>query len=300
MDIEQAKAIPLYVIFDHMNLKAIRNSRYEYQYFSPLREEKTPSFYLNTKWNVWFDHGTGEGGGVFKFAKLYLKSRNQPAEYPDIYFWLENLIGGQVIFDALPLKDQGPDNPQLKLEEVRPVTHVALIRYLESRGIEYWTASKYLKEIVYTNINTGLEFFALGMKNEDESYEIRSSIFKGCVGNKDITVIRGKNPNGGVHFFEGMMDFLSIVSAKKSGTLDDDAIVLHSLSCMKRSIPYLAQHNYKIACGWLDNDKAGEKAQIALQHILREQQIFEYKSMNDVYGPHKDVNAWHMYKLNLA
>ena len=50
--------------------KLIRNS--DYWYYSPFRQEKTPSFKVNRQRNVWFDHGTGEGGTIIDLGvKLF-------------------------------------------------------------------------------------------------------------------------------------------------------------------------------------------------------------------------------------
>lgn len=49
-----------------------RRSRHpDYWYHSPLRNEKTPSFKVNRKLNVWYDHGTGEGGNLIDFGIRY-------------------------------------------------------------------------------------------------------------------------------------------------------------------------------------------------------------------------------------
>src|SRR5690606_20783300 len=49
--------------------KKTRNN--DYWYLSPLREEKTPSFKVNRRLNVWYDHGTGKGGDLIDFGTLY-------------------------------------------------------------------------------------------------------------------------------------------------------------------------------------------------------------------------------------
>src|SRR5580765_8317906 len=43
----------------------------DYWYLSPLRNEKTPSFKVNRKLNLWYDHGLGKGGNIIDFAVLY-------------------------------------------------------------------------------------------------------------------------------------------------------------------------------------------------------------------------------------
>ncbi|RZK33336.1 MAG: DNA primase, partial [Hymenobacter sp.] len=43
----------------------------DYWYLSPLREEKTASFKVYRKGNVWYDHGMGKGGSVVDFCLAY-------------------------------------------------------------------------------------------------------------------------------------------------------------------------------------------------------------------------------------
>ncbi len=44
----------------------IRNN--DYWYLSPFREENTPSFKVNRKLNIWYDHGIGKGGNFVDFG----------------------------------------------------------------------------------------------------------------------------------------------------------------------------------------------------------------------------------------
>jgi DNA primase len=45
----------------------------DYWYLSPFREEKNPSFKVNRKFNVWYDHGLGKGGNLVDFGILYYR-----------------------------------------------------------------------------------------------------------------------------------------------------------------------------------------------------------------------------------
>ncbi|MDP1973965.1 MAG: CHC2 zinc finger domain-containing protein, partial [Sediminibacterium sp.] len=45
----------------------------DYRYLSPLRVEKTPSFKVNRKLNVWYDHGLQQGGNLVDFGILFYK-----------------------------------------------------------------------------------------------------------------------------------------------------------------------------------------------------------------------------------
>lgn len=57
LNCEQAKHIDLvdYLATLGHHPEKIRNN--DYWYLSPLREEKTASFKVNRKLNVWYDHG---------------------------------------------------------------------------------------------------------------------------------------------------------------------------------------------------------------------------------------------------
>ena len=39
-----------------------------YMYYSPFREEASPSFHIDLSTNRWFDFGTSEGGGVVELV----------------------------------------------------------------------------------------------------------------------------------------------------------------------------------------------------------------------------------------
>ncbi len=49
----------------------IRNN--DYWYLSPLRDEREPSFNVNRKLNLWYDHALGKGGSLIDFGVLYHK-----------------------------------------------------------------------------------------------------------------------------------------------------------------------------------------------------------------------------------
>jgi len=43
----------------------------DYWFLSPLRDEKTPSFKVARKTNLWYDHGFGNGGDLIDFGVLF-------------------------------------------------------------------------------------------------------------------------------------------------------------------------------------------------------------------------------------
>lgn len=138
------------------------------------------------------------------------------------------------------------------------------------------------------------------MVNEEGGYEVRNPFFKGYVGAKGISFIRGKQPKPeGIHIFEGFMDYVSAIAFEQVPQFDDDTIILNSLSCLKHATPYIRNYGYQVAYTWLDNDLAGQKGTQALAEFFKTEENLLHKPMNEIYLPHKDMNAWHMARLSL-
>ena len=90
----------------------------------------------------------------------------------------------------------------------------------------------------YRNLNNQKEYFAFGIKNESNGYEIRVAsdkyAFKSALIKKDISVIKGFKTNGVVNIFEGMTDFLSLLTMLKTDNLHGDTIIMHSVKATDR------------------------------------------------------------------
>ena len=301
MNIEQAKSVPLSVILDKINLQPAKKNSHDTWYHSPFRNEKTPSFHVNTKKNVWYDHGLGDGGDNIKFVCLYLKEANENHTIPDALRWIKNMAGYAPIIANVNSITYSTEDKKLILKDKKQIAHPALIQYLGKRGISLIAGQDHLKEVRVLNNETKKTFFALAIKNEDLGYEIRNPFFKGCIGTKSVTFIRGSKPKpDGINIFEGFMDYLTIITRQQGKPFEDDTIILNSLSCLKKATPYIYQYGYKVAYTWMDNDAAGQKATEALEEYFRTQKNLEHISMNVMYQPYKDVNAWHMKELGLT
>jgi hypothetical protein len=200
---------------------------------------------------------------------------------------------GDVVEDA--------NSPKLIVKDKKAIEHLGLVHYLASRGIELELARKYLKEIHVHNMETGKNFFALGLANEDGGYELRNPFFKGTIKPKSITFIRGiKTKPDGIHLFEGFMDYLSAVTDLPEQAFVEDTIILNSVTCVKQSFSYIHNYGYKIAYTWMHNDETGRKADLVLGEFFKSENDIRHIKMNRMYAPHKDVNAWHMQKHNLT
>jgi len=301
MNIEQAKLIPLDLILEKIGCKSTKQKPHEAWYSSPLRAERTPSFHVNTKQNLWYDFGEGRGGDTITLVCAYLKNSQEHYTVADALRWLRNMTGSIPVI--APIKTIRPikEEPKLVLKSRKKIQHPALVQYLKKRGIPLYIGHEYLQEVRILNKDKNKTFFALGFPNEDEGFEIRNPYFKSCVGIKAITFIRGTTPKPmGIHLFEGMMDYLSVVTNQEGKRFDDDTIILNSISLLNKATPYIHSYGYRLGFTWLDNDKTGQKGTTALADYFKTQELLEHRPMNDMYAPHKDVNAWHMHKLGLT
>ncbi len=299
MNIDQANAIAIVKILNRLGINPRRTTFDRALYLSPVRNEKTPSFWVYLKSNRWHDYGDGRGGDSVDFARAYLKFTREADTTADALRWLKNM--GIAGYEFAPvdryMEAATQDETALILKSKKPVQHIGLIHYLDKRGIPLTIARRHLKELRVQNTRTNKYFTALGFANEEGGFELRNPFFKGTLRPKAISFIRGKVPKPeGIHLFEGVMDYLSAVSQLNGHGFKDDAIILNSLSCFKQAIPYIQNYGYRVLYSWMDNDEAGVKATAALTEFCQTQADLKHTPMNKVYAPHKDVNAWHILR----
>ncbi len=138
------------------------------------------------------------------------------------------------------------------------------------------------------------------MRNDLKGYELRNPYFKGCIGKKYITFIRGTTPKpDGINVFEGAFDFLSVLAQQEGKPLRNDAIILHSLSNLKKASAYIKNYGYKNCFTWMDNDEPGKQATNSWTEFCKTEEELRHISMSSLFAPYKDVNAAHMAKLEL-
>jgi hypothetical protein len=216
MNIEHSKSIAISEILSKLNIYPKKTNKPELVYLSPFRNEKTPSFYVNSVRNIWFDHGEGVGGDTIGFVQAYLQSVNEDHTIPDALRWLKNISGftPDVAPTAEPFGvDYTKEDSALFLKTSRSIKKVGLVHYLKKRGIPIDLANRYLKELHVGNNNTGNSFYALGFPNKNGGYELRNSLFKGCLNSKHISFIRGRtSKSDSIYLFEGFMDYLSAIT----------------------------------------------------------------------------------------
>ena len=254
----------------------------DYWYHSPFRLDKDPSFKVNIKLNLWYDHGIGEGGTIIDLGvKLH------QCTVHEFMLKLSNL--NQFNNFSLHQKSLKPAENKLEVVSIKELVASELIDYLNHRGIETMIARQYCKEI---DFKIGPKIYsAIGFQNISGGYELRNSWFKGSSSPKDISII--DNHSHKVCVQEGFMDFLSVIQVEdrriKELCKDSDFLVLNSVSLLNKSLPTLKAHDHVIL--FLDNDDAGKKANEAL--TLKG---INFQDGSLIYSSFKDVNDYLLSK----
>lgn len=285
MDIERIRGLPIEDFLARLGYHPAMRKRNDLWYNAPYREEKTPSFKVNTDRNIWFDFGAGHGGDIFTLAGELIRSTDflTQAKY------ISDTAGG----DFVPLPAPRPAKeraaePAFQEVEQKTLLYDVLKDYLAQRGIPADVAACHCRQISYRV--HGKPYFAIGFQNVSGGWELRSKLFKGCVPPKDISLVsRQQTPTDACDVFEGFFDFLSAATLGVAN--GNDALVLNSVGNLAKSFPYLDGYA-KINC-WLDNDGAGRKTFEALRARYKEKVI----DCSGVYAGSKDLNEHLQKKL---
>ncbi|MES1197685.1 MAG: toprim domain-containing protein [Chitinophagaceae bacterium] len=272
---------------EKLSYRPIKVAGNDYWYLSPLREEKTASFKVNRKKNVWYDHGSGNGGTFIDFAKLYhqcsikeLLDKFSQAAMPTLSFHPHP--AGE--------KKETINKPGL-IETISSgeIKSYQLKQFLEQRKIPLEVAGKYCSEVafkLYQKVHT-----ALGFKNDLGGYELRNQYFKGSSSPKRPTTIEQSSNEFIV--FEGFFNFLSYqtirfqdkILLKDLPKVQADFLVLNSLSFFEKSRNQMEK--YQTVHLFLDRDKTGIKCtEKALQWSAK------YIDQSRYYDGFKDLNEY--------
>ena len=238
-------------------------------YFSPFRDERTPSFHIDEAKNTWYDYGTSEGGNLFDFVCKFVNITRG-----EVYDWLASFrhMVPESEYKALiaPMLERKPHSSRIVIDSVsHHFTRRKLVEYAADRAVSKEVLEKYCEEIVYhVDSAPDRKFYAIGFKNNSGGYVLRSSISKRC-SSSDITTLGSDGEMtqdatcDKVLVFEGFMDFLSWITDVKQQTPQYDCCILNSVSNIARALPWIMEHRNIAA--FLDNDDAGRET---LQKIM--------------------------------
>ena len=251
--------------------KKIRND--DYWYLSPLRVERTPSFKVNRKLNVWYDHGLQQGGNLVDFAILFHKCT------------VSELLQKLVQENRFPFHPHTPhssvttfsgagEKEKIIVTGVRQnIKSLALQQYLTFRKIPLEIANRF------------------GFQNSAGGYELRSGNFKGSSSPKEVTLI-GKNLSKEILVFEGFMDFLSYQTIHHRKFImmtkqQPNFLVLNSIGFLEKMKPQLEEY-FSIHL-YLDRDNKGL---VITNEVLAKSKKYRDESL--IYKNHKDLNDYLM------
>jgi hypothetical protein len=271
----------------------------DYWYISPLRDEKTASFKVNRRKNIWYDHGLGKGGTLVDFGKLYYR-----CSVKQLLARLSDTNALNVSFHPPALSFAGEkkdptinENGKIKIISDKEVTHKALKDYLQSRQIPMIIARKYCREICFELY--GKKHLAIGFKNPGGGYELRNRYFKGSSAPKEPRLIQQQDSAKSVAVFEGFFSFLSYETLKHIRNKNNlslskeqaDSLVLNSLSFFENSRKLMEKYATIHLC--LDRDKMGQ--QYTAQALKWSD---KYKDQSLLYEGHKDLNEYLIQSVN--
>lgn len=279
LSFESARQISIVDYLNSLGFQPAKIRGYDYWYHSPFREERTPSFKVNTSKNVWFDHGTGEGGGIIDLGmKLYACSP---------YEFLKQLSKENPKRAIPPTHVPAFPVSKLAVEKVTQLSDKGLLHYLQSRSIPLDLANQHCKQILFRM--NGHDYLAIGFLNQSGAWELRNKWFKGSSSPKDVSILRSGNDNGKICVLEGFMDFLSVIQLPDENvikyTRHSNFLVLNSLRLLRRNISILRAHDSVTLL--LDNDQPAKEAKAQLTFLG-----IRYHDGSQLYQPFKDVNEY--------
>jgi hypothetical protein len=267
----------------------------KYYYLSPLREEKTASFKVERKQNIWADFGAPPqpgkkvcGGTMIDFGMLYYNC-TAPEFLERLEQSLDLPISPQTKARAKTSTQPESEEDKISILKIIPLEHPALLSYIAERRIPFHIANEYCKEVHFSL--HGKANFAIGFKSKDGGYELRNKYFKGSSSPKNFTHLQmGAEPAKQVAIFEGFFSFLSYVTLiPPDDRQGQDVMVLNTLVFFESARPVL--ENYKTVNLFLDNNAPGKKVTAYARSINQKL----YKDRSAVYKKYDDFNDLHCH-----
>lgn len=319
MNIAQAKKLfSLEDVLRHMGAveKSATPDRSEVWYLSPLRDEKTASFKIDNKKQVWHDHGgIGEGGDMLKLVQRYLAGSTGTASVSEALQWLKGCSAttppekrnrpssGQKMVKQ---EASGEEDKTFKLVKEKIIFNRSLIAYIQERKLPIDLVRLYAKEVYAKSPKTGKQVFGIGIKNDLGGYDLRGAVgtLKVPVESKAITTLIGSHHIDTVNILEGQFDFYTMVHL--CGQQENEGvIILHGAKLWRHAVERLKNEprfsQVKTVRTWMQNDDTG---QLVLAKIAGELQgSYEIQDKTPLYKTvvdkttgeakeFKDLNAW--------
>lgn len=250
---------------------------------SPFRDEDKPSFHVHSDGRVWYDHGSGESGGVKKLVSL-LKSPADPRSVEDILREIEGLPPASVIEGVNKALAVSGDS-RLEVSAPSEVTDSGLLEYAASRGIDAGVVRRHCDQVKVTVAGTGIRPTPyIGFRNSNGGYVLRNSnpkygkrctaSFPTFIAPDGSRITEAASADGvtswtaisdRVVVFEGFFNYLSYLQiGVATGVIRPpeyapgcDVCVLNSVTNRSRALDFVLAHS-DISL-FLDNDPVGKE-----------------------------------------
>lgn len=281
-----------------------------YMYYSPFRDEATPSMRVtvdrSTGTWVWADYGGMpeggkhvDGGGVLDLVMKLANVSSYKAAF-DILEQIGRSRGIEVIRQESSRNRREVKESGVVIDDIsEEFTNKALRDYaVSSRCINQDILSRYCRQVSYHfKSNPQKINLAIGFPNNNGGFALR-----GNTRNRKLNSVWGLSvldPSGvlrkdaGVNsdrciLFEGFMDFLSYMSWRGIETPGCDVCVLHSVSNVVHAKDWLLSHTSVRT--FFDNDVAGQKATDTVKNWCAAKEGVSFKDGSGAYAGSKDLN----------
>lgn len=292
-----------------------------YMYFSPFRDEDTPSMRVTVNpsdgtW-IWADFGgspaagkKADGGGCLEMVRRLGGFSSDKSAFEE----LQRIADSKGII----LAEQGTYSPRCR-EEVKPsgividdvemkFTRKSLRDYAVGvRGIPEALLEKYCRQVIYhARSNANRHYYAIGFPNNSAGFVLRGSGAPAkskrnyLSGITTVSAVGGFSPEGGVShskcaLFEGFMDFLSYLAWRGVSEPGIDVCVLNSTSMLSQAKDWIMSH--EAVRTFFDNDPTGDKATECVKEWSREAGK-DFRDGREAYIGFDDINECWVAELS--
>ena len=288
---EEKERILSYPVERLLSVLGKRTDHVRDMYFSPFRDEKTPSLHISRSQNLWMDFGDNTGGNVLTMASRLLDIPTSRA-----WDYVAGLLPGPIV--SSPCKPASRRKPSSESRIVidwitRDFFDERCIRYAEGRGIPSSILLQYCTTAAFHIRGRG-EFrrTAIGFPCDGGGWILRlpseGANVKLCTSSKPTFLRRDgtlscEPDSPSLLVFEGFFDFLSWLVLHGKSSHECDVCVLNSTANLGAAACFIADHDDVHL--WLDADAAGRKAAAAIISWMEE--VTDH--LEDLHG-RKDLN----------
>ncbi|MEO8174128.1 MAG: toprim domain-containing protein [Sediminibacterium sp.] len=289
LNCKEAKKIDLVQYLSDLGFEPRKVHRNDCWYHSPLRQEMEPSFKVNRKFNVWYDHGLQKGGNLVDFGILFHR-----CTVVELLQKLEqqNSLSFHRPIPSIQNESVSAAGEKEKIVVMKARENIKLLslqEYLDFRRIPVDIANRFCREVDFALYNK--KYTVIGFQNSAGGYELRSANFKGSSSPKEVTLF-GKDLSKEIIVFEGFMDFLSYQTIHQRKFImlpkqQPNFLILNSIGFFEKMRERLDK--YPSIHLYLDRDNKGLAV---TNEILKINQKYHDKSY--LYKNHKDLNEYLM------